>query len=104
MELALEELIERLKNTAFDISEFTIDTDGNWYKNEKLSLKDTENIVEILDQYAEIQDCVKWYLHNTEHDVFKTPEEVQAHSDKCRHHKLLLATQILNITGRNNNG
>lgn len=54
----MDELIHRLKNTAFDISAITIDTDGSVHRNEKLTWKDTEEIINYLNRYYEISKIV----------------------------------------------
>ena len=55
----MEELIERLKNTAFNISAITIDTDGSVHRNEKLTWEDTERIINYLNRYYEISKIVE---------------------------------------------
>lgn len=105
MEELIEKLITRLENTAFCISEFTVDTDGNWHKNEKLSLKDTERIIKILEQYAEIKLRVAEFYEKTKKEKpVETPIELEMYLKLLEAHERCLANQVLDITGRNNNG
>lgn len=98
MELTLDELIERLKNTAFDISAITIDTDGSVHNNEKLTWDDTERIIKILEQYAEIKLRVAEFYEKTKKEKpVETSIELEMYLKLLEAHERCLANQVLDI-------
>ena len=62
----IEELITKLKNTAYGIGYYTVDPEGHYHENTRLSRAETDEIIKILKHYAEIRKVVdEW-----DNDIF----------------------------------
>ena len=81
----MENLIEQLTNTASGVGEYSIDSEGHYCRNNKLSFKGTAYIIKCLRRYAEIQKIVEEYSENDQYaeipkyfvkilDIFKEDE------------------------------
>lgn len=63
----MENLIEQLTVTASGVGEYSIDSEGHYHRNNKLSLRGTAYIIKCLRRYAKVQKIVEEYSENDQY-------------------------------------
>jgi hypothetical protein len=89
----MEELIRRLKNTAYGIGYYSDDSEGHCYENARLLRKDTDEIIMYLNRYYEISKIVDEF--NATRDSSSMVESAYAESTKIE--KVECFDKILDI-------